>query len=699
MTDIAQGSLAARVMAVLQDPDRWAVRGLPWRLRPAQCRMGEAVAETIGGRGVLAVEAGPGVGKSMAYLVPLLLSGERGTISTGTRLLQDQLMREDIPRAVRACGKVVRVECLKGRHNYVCAHRVMESLALPPRSLEPRHAAGVASVHAWMSVGGTGDLSTWGSEEQLDPLRPWITTDESECLGSSCPRLSDCAYRRARERAQCADLVVVNHALLLSDPWPERSGEPDWLQGIKVIVVDEAHRLVRDAPRYLGISLRSAQLELLASELEQSGRRFAPGLAPWDAVAQRLRLAVMRPVSVMRAAREAGAFASLSGAVQAKGLEDPALRQAIRELSNALHLVVAVLEGVEGSAAELSRLFARAKRLREVFWLLAKCFDGQADGSSAQWLEFHPRPAGGIGWQWSRAGSGLSSWLEQLRQPGDACVRSLVFTSATLGEDIALSWLADSVGPGLTASWRTMKLPSPHLLPERAGLHVPSHLPDPDDPLHLPLLAQAVARWSQRLGGRTMVLCTSRRAARTLAVAISDALVASTDAGRYLEVLHEQMAPRHLLLDRLQQMSSHHQMGAVLVASMGFWEGVDLPGEQLQLLVIDKLPFAPPDDPIEVSRGRMLRSQGLDPFAAGQVPGMLMTLRQGLGRLLRHEHDRGVAVIADRRLLSRSYGPRVLAALTGFRRLESDQALLQAIDQLAESQSVTTASTRDRHGA
>lgn len=645
------------------------------RERPGQRAMALAVARAIEAGESLAVEAGTGVGKTFAYLVPLLLSGQRALLSTATQALQDQLFARDIPAVVAALGVPVRVALLKGRASYVCLHRLEQALHGPAsRGLrDPAVVADLSRLMQWAQHSRRGDLAEVEGMDERSPLRPLITSTRENCLQSTCPRHADCHVHRARDEALRADWVVINHHLFFADQLLRETGEAAVLPAAGVVVFDEAHRLNDIGIGFLARSIGSGPLREIANDLNVLGPQWARGQRPWAHLALSLEQAGKAFLTLSRAGPRRIRW---SDAVP-QGLDPERWADAVAGLESTLAGVAQALHATAQASAELERLFQRVQAMRRLW---RELIAGPAGGQNVRWVEW------GEGRSWRVVSSPTDSAVlfRTLLGPDAPRQRSWIFSSATLGEDETLRWFTRGLGLDGQVDLRKMQLPSAFDHAVQASLYVPEDLPDPADEAHTPALAEAVARWASRLGGRTLVLTTTLRAADRLAAHLLGMMAQGRCA--HLQVLAQGRGSRRALLERFRAAGE----ASVLVASASFWEGVDLPGDALQLLVIDKLPFPPPDDPLTEARARQLEARGLNAFTEGLLPEAALALRQGAGRLIRSESDRGVLVIGDRRLISRSYGHQLLAALPVMRRLEDEAEMTQALDALV----LTRASTR-----
>ena len=644
-----------------------------YRARAGQLQMAEAVAEVLEQGGMLVVEAGTGVGKTYAYLVPTLLSGKRVLLSTATKALQDQLFGRDIPQLLRLLGLPLRVALLKGRSSYLCQNR-MESARQDWRLDERVALQQLARIESWSHATRSGDMAEVEALDDSSPLMPLVTSTRENCLGARCPQAASCFVNRARREALGADVVVVNHHLFFADLNVRESGVAELLPSVHAVVFDEAHQLNEIGVQFLGRQLGTGQLSGFARDLAQLTQAHARGLAPWSALAGALE----HSTEALRARfPESERIARMDW--QAAGVRWP---QQLESTRLCLIDAQAALALVAEMAPELQLLQARAQALLELLELFLQPLPADA----VRWLE------SGHQLRMLQSPLDVSQAMQQrvLPQPEQAGGgKSWVFTSATLGHDASLSWTVDSCG---LAGARILKVPSPFDYARQAALYVPDGFPKPADPGHSAAVAALALQGAQALGGRTLVLTTTLRAMRS----IGDSLLHALQGRDGLLVLVQGAAPKRELLARFLQAgegaADAAHPGAILVASASFWEGIDMPGDALQLLVIDKLPFTPPDDPVLQARANALQEQGKSPFKHLHLPQAAVALRQGAGRLIRRETDRGVLVVCDVRLAQMGYGRQLIASLPPMQRLGNAEAFAQAITLL------TRPATRDLSG-
>lgn len=653
--------LNARVDAALAEDGPLASAWPGWRIQPAQRRMALAVADTLERGGALLAQLQTGGGKTLAYLVPLLLSGTRAVVATSTHVLQHQLAASELPRLAQALGRPVQVGVLKGRGRYVCLQRLREAVQRGPRPGElPRHAR-MRELLVWAQSSRDGDVDEQPRLTSDPTLRAAITSTSESCLRQACPSWADCHVERARRRAGDADVVVINHHVWLSELRAQRHGRTAGVPRSDTLVFDEAHALHELARQWHTARTDFAAVARFWADLGDLAQGPMRGAAPWAGLALQGGRA-LRALSM-----------SLHGAAPREGLQAWPLADALvaRELGIALQWAHRALAAAEGGDARLGALRERAVAIAEVLQGVLS-----AAGDQPTWLEWHDNQR----WAMVRPGPHASeAAARELATGVDWGARSVVHTSATLGDEPGLRWHGDALGlvPSAVA-WRV--LPSePDTPVGGAAWHVPPDLPDPADPAHGEALARCVAHWAERVGGQVLVLTTTRRAADRIAAAL-------------LTALPPRWRVQHATGESGRQgwQALRDETPTVVVASGAFWRGVDVPGNRLRLVVVDKLPFVPPDDPWLQQRLDRARASGLDAFDAVQVTDVAMALRQAAGRLIRGPDDRGLFVVGDVRLRQRAYAPRLLAAMANWRWLEDDASVQAWLDEMALTRASTT---------
>ena len=657
--------------------------------RQGQTDMALAVADVVAQGGSLVVEAGTGVGKTFAYLVPALLSGERVLLSTATKALQDQLFARDLPRLVQALNLPIRLALLKGRSSYLCTHRM--EMARRDTHIPDRHTVHLLSrIETWSLSTRTGDLAELPGLDERSPLIPLITSNRENCLGSQCPKFKTCHVNAARREALGADVVVINHHLFFADMAVRETGMAELLPSVRVVIFDEAHQLNEVGVNFLGHQLGTAQLLDVTRDILATGLQLARGLADWQGVCAGLE----------RAARELRLIGGKrSGAVKLRwvdeapeGIHPGAWMQSLQDVGAACVQALQALDTVSEIAPDFMRLHDRvsevAKRVDAFLKACAPDAVRWVDVSASQMrlmeapldiaetvrerLINHAEPP-----PWSDE--------PEVEASADMRPRTWVFTSATLGDDPHLRWFTEPCG---LESATVLRVSSPFDYPSQASLYVPRDLVRPNDPAHSTQVAVLASDAVRRLGGRSLVLTTTLRALRVIGDVMKQRL-----EGSGIDVLVQGEWPKRHLMERFREGAQVGEGGCVLVASATFWEGFDVPGDALQLVIIDKLPFPPPNDPLVEARSKRLEAQGRSPFNDYFVPEAVVALKQGAGRLIRTESDQGVLVLCDNRLVTTGYGRRLISALPPMRQLPNTDALVASLDALNQdfiSKSSTT---------
>jgi len=625
--------------------------------REVQVRMALAVASAIDERRALVAEAGTGVGKTFAYLVPTLLSGARALISTATKSLQDQLFLRDLPRLRDALQLPVTVALLKGRASYLCLHRMNQ--ARQSAQLRDRWAVRtLAKVEQWAKATSTGDLAEMDGLDERSSVIPLVTSSRENCLGSECPEYRQCHVMKARREAMVADLVVVNHHLFFADMALRDSGVAELLPSVEVAVFDEAHQLAEAGVQFLGTTLGSGQVIDFARDMLGAGLQQARGLAPWqdlaalcDRAARELRMACAGPM------REVRGTLKLRWDERA-GRDD--FLAALPELERACDSARVSLDTVSEISPDFIKLSERAATLSR----LTRQFGEAAETGNVRWIDLTPHQC--------RLVESPLDIREALREQMASAPKAWIFTSATLGDDERLSWFTESAG---LADEVTLRVGSPFDYARHARLYVPRSFPKPNEPGHPAAVARLAARCARQLGGRTFVLTTTLRALATIGEQLRSHFEAQSDD---IRVLLQGQAPKRQLMQQFLA-----QPRSVLVGSQSFWEGIDVVGDALQCVLIDKLPFPPPNDPLVEARVKRLEREGRNPFADYFVAEAAVSLKQGAGRLIRSETDRGLLVVCDPRMAGMNYGRRLREALPPMALAASEDEALAWLAELS----------------
>ncbi|WP_445766330.1 ATP-dependent DNA helicase [Rheinheimera sp.] len=615
--------------------------------RDAQLQMAQAVADVIAAPGSLVVEAGTGTGKTYAYLVPALLSGKKVVLSTGTKNLQEQLYFRDLPKVVKALASPLQLALLKGRSNYLCLFRLEQHYNHVPMQDE-QLIQDLSLIKKWSAETQSGDIGELSYISEDSKALPYVTSTTDNCLGKDCPVYEDCHLLKARKKAQAADLVVVNHHLFFADLALKDTGFGELLPQMDVIIFDEAHQLPDIASDYFGENVSSRLLLDLCRDIDTACKtelRDHPQLAKTaDKVALlikdwRLQFATEPTKGNWREA-----------------YQQPEMQTALNRVSEAIDMLYLVMKSSLGRSDLIDNAFERLALAKN---RLIKLTDMQQSGVSL-WFET------------SRLQVSLHLTPLSIADKFSAIVaadnRSWVFTSATLSVNNGFSHYTAQMGLN---NAKTLLLESPFSYAEQALLCVPRYLSEPHEQAMAGQLLQIALRLIEANNGRCFFLFTSHRMLKLVAQQLPD-LVRQP-------VLVQGSSGKRLLLEQFVKLDN-----AVLLGTGSFWEGVDVRGDTLSCVIIDKLPFASPDEPLLQARSEDCSRRGLDPFAEVQLPQAVITLKQGVGRLIRDVSDRGVMVICDNRLVTKPYGEVFLTSLPPMRRTRSlDEAVnfLQQIKQ------------------
>ncbi|HEU4622514.1 MAG TPA: ATP-dependent DNA helicase, partial [Burkholderiaceae bacterium] len=610
-----------------------------YRFRAAQVEMACEIAHAIETRGTVIAEAGTGTGKTFAYLVPALLWGGKVIVSTGTKTLQDQLFARDLPAVRDALGVPVSVALLKGRANYVCHHHAHRATS-QGRFASREDAAHLRHVMGFIERTHTGDKAELSSVPEHSPIWLHVTSTRDNCLGQECGWYRDCFVMKARREAQQADVVVVNHHLFFADVMLRDEGVSELLPAANTVIFDEAHQLPETATLFFGNTVSTAQLLELARDAQVEGLAHAREVVNWPTIAG----------AVERCARDLRlAFPAQASRIAVKQLPvDTEVPAAIARLEAALTELRAALDANVERSEDMPSLARRAGELAERLAAWGKPDDNEA----ISWADVYA--SGAV--QLHRSPLSVASIFAKERE---AYPRAWIFTSATLAMRDDFSHYADRLGlkDVVARAW-----PSPFEFATQALLYVPERMPEPQSPAFLEALVERAWPLIEVAGGRTFFLCTTLRAVDRIADLLEERLARAD-----ITLLRQGQGGRSELLDRFRRAQR-----AVLVGSQSFWEGVDVRGQALSLVVIDKLPFAPPDDPVLAARLDRIAREGGNPFMEHQVPAAVISLKQGAGRLIRSETDRGVLMIGDTRLVTRPYGKLIWRSLPPFARTRDD---------------------------
>ena len=610
-----------------------------YRVRTQQSQMAQVIAHTIEHHGVLVAEAGTGTGKTFAYLVPTLLMGGKVILSTGTKTLQDQLFNRDIP-TIRAALKIpVTVALLKGRANYICHYHLEKTLQSDHLNFASREEVKyLGLIERYAKSSYHGDKSGLSKVPENAAIWQYVTSTRDNCLGSECPNYKQCFVMEARKRALSADMVVVNHHLFFADVMLRDEGLSELLPACNTVIFDEAHQLPEVASLFFGESVSTSQLLELARDTEMeallNAKDFTPlpeAVAAMEKATRDLRLTI------------AGENTRLPSAAV---MQTPDFKDMLALLQEKLMLLVSLLENQAVRSQGLENCWRRATALHASIkrW----CEQIENEGY-VRWVETFNHAL--------QLNATPLSIAEIFNKQLNASPRAWIFTSATLAVKNDFSHYQHAMGLGAAQSicWS-----SPFDFPNQALLYVPTHLPHPNNRSYSECVVKAALPVLRASRGRAFFLCTSLRAMQQ----VYELLQAAFEQEQLdYPLLLQGQGSRSTMLDRFRELGN-----AILIGSQSFWEGVDVRGEALSLVIIDKLPFASPDDPVLSARIEKINKEGHNAFMEYQLPRAIISLKQGAGRLIRDEKDRGVLMICDPRLITQSYGKRIWQSLPPMKR-------------------------------
>ncbi|EIV1707565.1 ATP-dependent DNA helicase [Vibrio parahaemolyticus] len=617
-----------------------------FQARQPQIDMAEAVSSAIKVQSQLVVEAGTGTGKTFAYLVPALLSGKKVIISTGSKNLQEQLYHRDLPLMVNALGFYGQVALLKGRSNYLCLDRLSRQMVEShTNESDPTLLTQLVKVRSWSSETKTGDLGDCEDLPEDSMIIPTITSTNDNCLGKECPSYTDCFVLKARKRAMDSDIVVVNHHLFLADLAIKETGFGELIPEADVFIFDEAHQLPDIASEYFGQSVSSRQIHDLAKDIEIAYRTEAKDMRQLQKVGDKLLQSTMDMRIVLG---EPGFRGNWREAMQSESIK----RELVR-LTDSLDLAIDVLKLALGRSQLLDTAFERANLIKG---RIERVCDVDITGYS-YWYDTSPR-------HFTLHITPLSV-ADKFHEQIEIKQGAWIFTSATLAVSGDFKHFTDRLG---LKPKQQFSLPSPFDYEKQARLCVPRYLPEPNSPGLADKLVRMLAPVIEENDGRCFFLCTSHSMMRELGEKFREVLD--------LPVLMQGEMSKQKTLAEFMELGN-----ALLVATGAFWEGIDVRGDALSCVIIDKLPFTAPDDPLLKARIEDCRLRGGEPFAEVQIPDAVITLKQGVGRLIRDQKDHGALIICDNRLVTRDYGGTFLGSLPPIPRtrdLERIKAFLKA---------------------
>ncbi|WP_341659939.1 ATP-dependent DNA helicase [Vibrio sp.] len=618
--------------------------------RKAQLQMAEAISTAIQASQQVVIEAGTGTGKTFAYLIPALQSGKKTIISTGSKNLQEQLFHRDLPLVTDALGFGGRVALLKGRSNYLCLDRLSRQMVESHgEGIDTNLLSQLVKVRAWSSETRSGDLGECSDIAEDSPVISSITSTNDNCLGKECPSYQDCFVLKARKKAMDADVVVVNHHLFLADLAIKETGFGELIPEAEVFIFDEAHQLPDIASQYFGQSLSSRQIQELSKDIEIAYRTEAKDMRQLQKVGEKLLQGAM---DLRVALGEPGYRGNWREAIQSAAIE-----RDLERLRETLEFCIEVLKLALGRSQLLDTAYERACVIHA---RLVRMCDVSITGYS-YWYETTPR-------HFSLHITPLSvadKFQEQIIQTKGAWI----FTSATLGVNGDFGHFTSRLGIKADTE---LALASPFDYHTQAKLCVPRYLPEPNSPNMADKLASMLGPVIEKNQGRCFFLCTSHNMMKELVERFRNSLS--------IPVLMQGETSKQKTLSEFMELGN-----ALLVATGAFWEGIDVRGDALSCVIIDKLPFTAPDDPLLKARIEDCQLKGGQPFSQVQLPDAVITLKQGVGRLIRDKTDKGVLIICDNRLVTRDYGGVFLASLPPIPRTRDLAVVQDFLAQIKET--------------
>jgi len=621
-----------------------------YQLRTEQVEMAKSVSNAIKDKESLVIEAGTGVGKTFAYLYPSLLKGGRVVISTATKNLQDQLFFNDIPKIREALKISVKVNILKGRANYICKLR-MENTNQEGMFFNKNDAKYLHLIKAFSDNSDSGEVSEISKIPENSAIWPMVTSTKENCLGQDCEFYKNCFLVKARKEALESEVLIVNHHLFFADFVLKDAELSEILPKANTVIFDEAHQVPLVASFFLGEFISSSQIINLIQDCQQSFIKYPDTIKILDSLAKDLQenifelKALISPSSVR---------------LNINKLQDyDAFKETYKTLIAKLDLLETILSKHAEDNAESQRLFDRATELTIKLnsWLKR---DNQND---IYWLEVFARTI-----QFNATPISVAEQFNKFQKKADS---SWIFTSATLSINGSFDHFTSLLG--LKKS-RTQYLQSPFNYSENAFLYVPKEIPDPKDELFNLVLVKKALPLIRAAKGRAFILATSLKSMEEIGALLKDEFEKNKID---YPVITQGEGPKN---DLLNQFKKHGN--AVLIGSLSFWEGIDVRGPTLSLVIIDKLPFQSPGDPVFESKIKLLTEEGANAFMSMQLPEAIIRLKQGVGRLIRDDHDKGVMVICDRRIIEKSYGMKIWKSLPSFKRTRSESAVINFLEEL-----------------
>jgi ATP-dependent DNA helicase DinG len=621
-----------------------------YQLRTEQVEMAKSIIGTIEDKSSLVVEAGTGVGKTFAYLYPALLKGGKVVISTATKNLQDQLFFNDIPKIREALKISVKVNILKGRGNYICKLR-MENTIQEGMFFNKEDAQHLQLIKAFSDNTDSGEVSEISEIPETSTIWPMVTSTKENCLGQDCEFYKECFLVKARKEALESEVLIVNHHLFFADFVLKDEELSEILPKANTIIFDEAHQIPLVASFFLGQSISSSQISNLIQDCQQGLKKYPDTIKVLDALSKDFQEIVFELKKIV------SPFPARLNINNLKNYEN--FEKTYNSLIEKLELLGITLSKHSEENAELQKLFERSTELNIKFssWLKK---DNQ---NNIYWIEVFSRTV-----QFNETPISISEQFNKFQEKSDS---AWIFTSATLSINGSFDHFVKLLG---LEKAMTQYLQSPFNYSENAFLYVPKEIPDSKDELFNLVLVKKALPLIKASKGRAFVLATSLKSMEEIGALLKDEL--KKNVINY-PVITQGEGPKS---DLLQQFKKHGN--AILIGSLSFWEGIDVRGPTLSLVIIDKLPFQSPGDPVFESKIKLLSEEGINAFMSMQLPEAIIRLKQGVGRLIRDDYDKGVMVICDKRIIEKSYGIKIWKSLPPFKRTRNESAVINFLEEL-----------------
>ena len=621
-----------------------------YQVRAEQVEMAKSISDSIEDKSSLVVEAGTGVGKTFAYLYPALLRGGRVVISTATKNLQDQLFFNDIPKIREALKISVKVNILKGRGNYICKLR-MENTNQEGMFYNKEDAKHLYLIKAFSDNTDSGEVSEISQIPETSTIWPMVTSTKENCLGQDCEFYKECFVVKARKEALESEVLIVNHHLFFADFVLKDEELSEILPKANTIIFDEAHQVPLVASFFLGQFISSSQISNLIQDCQQGLIKYPDTIQVLDTLSKDLQENIFELKKII---------SPTSTRLNINNLKDyENFKETYSSLIKKLTLLGITLSKHSEENAEFQKLFERSTELNIKFdsWLKK---DNQ---NNIYWLEVFARTI-----QFNETPISIAEQFNKFQKKSDS---AWIFTSATLSISGSFDHFTKLLG---LEKAKTQYLQSPFNYNENAFLYVPKEIPDPKDELFNLVLVKKVLPLIKASKGRAFILATSLKSMQEIGALLKDELKKNEID---YPVITQGEGPKS---DLLHQFKKHGN--AVLIGSLSFWEGIDVRGPALSLVIIDKLPFQSPGDPVFESKIKLLSDEGINAFMSMQLPEAIIKLKQGVGRLIRDDHDKGVMVICDKRLIEKSYGIKIWKSLPAFKRTRNESAVINFLEEL-----------------